>query len=225
MCDCRKAILMACWAHDPELRPSIDDLMVILKSSMGLLMPCLDAPLSAVAMEGTSACEVAIPNNRQSVSSHRLRVAMRTNSEHAHLHSAISQDGRSFPQSPTSISGTTDPFSLLTSAALAASDRRSRIHSDNAPSTEDRTETMSASGSDGDVDAEEDAETPCLQQKTIDEGKSSSKSSSPDSPIPMRYIALHPNSVENERSPQVGSDFISDHSAKEFWHLNGTSVV
>lgn len=206
---------MACWALDPEFRPSVADIIVILRHNSVLVKPCLDAPLSAVAMEGTSACEVAIHNNRQSTSSHRLRVAMRTSSDHTQLHNCVTQD-KMFPQSPTSTSGT-DPFALLTQAAGAACDRRSRLNSENAPSMEDRTEELSAgSGSEDD-----NADTPCLKhQDRYIEGKEASKCSSPDSPIPMRYITLIPNNIDHDRT--VAS---SEHTAKDFWHLNGTSVV
>ena len=209
---------MACWALDPEFRPSVHDLTIILSNNNTLVKPCLDAPLSAVAMEGTSACEVAIPNNRQSISSHRLRVAMRTSSDHTQLHNCVSQDGKIFPQSPTSTSGT-DPFALLTQAAGAACDRRSRVNSENAPSTEDRTETLSASGSDN----EDNVNTPCLKEHekcTEIKSKGGSKSTSPDSPIPLRYITLIPNNVDHDKTVPN-----TEHSAKDFWHLNGTSVV
>ncbi len=111
--------------------------------------------------------------------------------------------------------------------SLMIVERRTRLNSDNQQSEEGRTlETLSdGSGS----DSEPDLTTACLSQnnKSRHTGHShgessqsrrtsmstSSKSSSPDSPIQLRYVALPHD-----------SDYSSSNS-KELWTLNGTSAV
>lgn len=45
-------LMQSCWAFDPKDRPSIDHIIDVLEQSPGLIVPCLDAPSTAVALEG-----------------------------------------------------------------------------------------------------------------------------------------------------------------------------
>lgn len=51
-CNCREQLLKSCWEFDSTLRPSVDYLIDVLEQSTDLVVPCLDAPGTSVALEG-----------------------------------------------------------------------------------------------------------------------------------------------------------------------------
>ena len=225
-----KSVLISCWGYHPERRPTVDDLMDIMLNSECLIMPCLNAPKTAVALEMQESLDI-VPLRQ----GHRSRTGLRTPSEHNQVSSVSSaRDSKIFTHSPTGVS---EPFIFppIGSSALPPGsggngitmvgnggvaplvmlDHRSRISSENQQSEEGRTETMSGSPS----GSEPDITTHCLPKSHNCEDNSSSKSTSPDSPLQLRYIAL-PASLEE----RADSDYSSEHS-KDIWNLNGTSVV
>lgn len=231
---CSKSVLISCWGYHPERRPTVDDLMDIMQSSECLITPCLNAPKTAVALEMQESLDI-VPLRQ----GHKSRAGLRTPSEHNQVSSVSSaHDSKIFTHSPT---GMNEPFmfpplgcnvavpggpgggnantGVVSNnnsglAPLVMIDHRSRLSESHQP------EDLGPEGlSNSPSGSEPDVTTHCLPKTHHCEDKLSSKSTSPDSPLQLRYIAL-PASLEE----RADSDYSSQHS-KDIWNINGSSVV
>ena len=167
----RRSLLLSCWAFEAEFRPSVDTLIETLSNNTDLVVPCLDAPVSAVAMDCTGSIEMAIPRRQPS----RLRMALRISGEHSsHISNGLVPGG-GLTISPTSLSLGTDPFGYSSThpcpnssgttaicpngtlcgtmngdigcSTHTSGDLRCRLNSAGLSEVDQRTETVSAGGS------------------------------------------------------------------------------
>lgn len=115
----RQELVKSCWTFDPKVRPAIDYIIEVLEQNSQLIQPCLDAPSTAVALEGTGSLEMTLLPRIRGRNPYQ-----RSNSEHAPLRgmSVTSHDGDSkvscgddsSPSSPDGAPPSLDPFGLLT---------------------------------------------------------------------------------------------------------------
>lgn len=257
-------MLLSCWAYDPERRPGVDLLVETLLANSELVVPCLDAPVSAVAMDCTGSIEMAIPRRQPS----RLRMALRISGEHSSHISNGFVPGGGLTISPTSLSLGTDTFGYTSTlpcpnnATLShmvcgiangdlagnscgnggSEDLRCRLNSAGLSEIDQKTETVSGSLCASDVisdhrssneqlfndveddDEEEEGSTagPCSEVMCPDspppQHSCSTSPPTPDTSLPVKYIALPTVSLEE----RADSDYCSDHS-KEFWNISSST--
>ena len=196
----RRHVLIACWEYESERRPVVKEIIELLKGDQTLLTPCLDAPLSSVAMENTGSFEVPTRGHR---STSRLRITSRTSNDIHHVNSVESKS--LIIKTPTSGSIPGDPFNIMSGSIGMVPAPRSRHSSSGRRSSTDKTESACT------VDGVTREMTP---------SSSTTKSSSPDSPIQLHYIGLAASLEERA----ADSDYCSDHS-KDFWNSGNTTVV
>ena len=182
-----------------------------------LVVPCLDAPLSSVAIEGNEPVEMTI-HNRQSITSQRLRNTFRTSGDHSHLHRSLSQEGKFHLNSPTSPFVPSEPFSIQSYPLPDAKPPlpRGRMDSDSTMPCDLHAEVMS-NNSLAICPGETDIDGVCCHDNYI--GKDGGAGlSSPESPIQMKFMGIaHEDKVDG--CPREGH-------AKDFWtKLNGTSAL
>lgn len=107
-------LLKSCWDFDSKVRPSVDYLIDVLEQSPELVVPCLDAPSTSVALEGPGTLNMnLIPRMR-----HRNQYQKTPGGEHIIRRglSLSSHDGDtklSGDQSPGAGALSHDPFGLL----------------------------------------------------------------------------------------------------------------
>ena len=102
--------------------------------------------------------------------------------------------------------------------APKTSDSLSQIANDKRTSNVDHAEVRTVFDSDGDID------TSCAVPQTPEglecQPQNNLRRAVPESPAQLKYVTLPYSSLEE----RADSDYCSVHS-KEFWHVNGTSVV
>lgn len=218
-------MMQSCWEYDPRQRPIVEDFIDLLRTNISIIKPCLDAPLSAVAIESNASLEVSIPTKQ----SHQ-RLKLRTTSEHTQLHGGVTLDGRSAGSgganipSPNSYSGgAAELFSLMPHsigwtaksadyqpAAEPAADSLEALKSP---------ESLSASESYCDVDTS--CAVPVNNTDVVPHEPQKRVASYTDrcQDGPLRYIPL-PTSPGEPRDGECKAN-----RSKEIWHVNGTSAV
>lgn len=65
----RRTLIYSCMAFNPSERIKLDDILLAFSENPEYLQPCLDAPSSSVALEGTYSIEIA-PQSGQTTLSH-----------------------------------------------------------------------------------------------------------------------------------------------------------
>ena len=241
-------MLQSCWEYDPRQRPIVDDFVDLLRTNVSVIKPCIDAPLSAVALENNE--EVSIPSKQ----SHQ-RLRLRTTSEHNQLQglvmTSLSQDGRSGGSSginiPSPTFGGAELFSLMPHhVGWSAKTGSDYPHSDNitastpmvATSGGDRKSTSasdclsSSGGGDGGEDDSDAVDTSCavLPENTEMDHKINSVISTGENVLKLQEVRSHEGQLKYMALPTTSledlheNDFRGRH-VKEVWHVNGSSTV
>lgn len=106
----RQELIRSCWTLNAHQRITIEDIVDILEQNPLLIIPCLDDPSRAIALEGTGSLEMnLLPRSR-------IRSAQKWSSEHPPMRglslSSPEKGNSSEDESPDHI--VSDPFNLLT---------------------------------------------------------------------------------------------------------------
>lgn len=120
--------MLQCWNFDPSLRPAVSDLIQLLRNNPTLIQPCLDAPSSAIALEGTASLEMSLaPRPRAVRGSHARRPSgdvwsqrrgLSTSSSHGGCGQGVGDDDSKISTGEYSpdagLASLIDPFGLTT---------------------------------------------------------------------------------------------------------------
>jgi len=117
-----------CWSFDAAARPTVSDIIDVLCDNSILIQPCLDAPCSAIAFEGTASLEMSLaPRPRAVRSSHARRPSgdvlsprrdLSTSSSHGCVGGLVDEDSKisTGDYSPdAALASLMDPFGLMAS--------------------------------------------------------------------------------------------------------------